>query len=181
MPDLPSVQIDRLPASLEAFLELRDTIASTPQGGVATAIVALLLYAEDKALGRQCLTIALDRSCLVEGPDGYKGRRLRKVDLQRLDLQLQSQPYLPRAYLYGTSPRKGYTLPDPPYTVICSDNPYSGAPENDTFKVFVATSGAASPRPVTLKRNDRGIWKVYEWSSLIVGVQPAKLNVEDDL
>ncbi len=42
-------------------------------------------------------------------------------------------------------------------------------------------TGAATPRPVTLKRNDRGVWKAYEWSSLLVGVRPPVLKIEDDL
>jgi hypothetical protein len=62
-----------------------------------------------------------------------------------------------------------------------SDNPHSGDPETGTFKVFITSSGASSPRPVTVKRNDKGIWKAYEWSTLIVGVEPPAGNVSDDL
>ncbi len=31
-------------------------------------------------------------------------------------------------------------------------------------------SGAATPRPVTLKRESDGLWRGYEWSSLLTGV-----------
>ena len=49
------------------------------------------------------------------------------------------------------------------------------------WPVFARGYAAASPRPVTLKVNDKGIWKASEWSSLIVGVQPPAKTETDDL
>jgi hypothetical protein len=70
---LPSVQLDNLPSSLDQFVAWRDRVATTPQGGAASMVVALLLYAGNKALGEQCLAAAVDRARLQEGSSGYQG------------------------------------------------------------------------------------------------------------
>jgi hypothetical protein len=176
-----AIQIAALPQTLDEFIAVRDQIAHTPQGGAATMVIALLLHARDQELGRQALTVAVDRSRLQEGTDGYKGWQLRRGDRQRIDQQLRQQEYLPRSYIQGTSPEQGYTLAKPPYTITFQSNLYSGDPDSGTYKTFVHCSGAASPRPVSLKRNNRGVWKASEWSSLIMGIAPASRSTDDDL
>ena len=181
MASLSPVQFDQVPGSIEEFVELRDQLATTPQGGAAMMVIALLAYAENEELGRQCLTVAVDRGRLAEGTKGYKGWQLSNRDLQFLRGQLAGKDYLPRSYVEGASPENGYCLPDPPYAVVCTDSQYSGDVASGSFKVFVNCSGAATPRPVTTEVNDRGIWKVSEWSSLLVGIQPPAEQVSDDL
>ncbi len=175
------VQIDALPKSVEEFVALRDQIAQTPEGGAAMMILALHAYTEDEELGRQCLTIAVDRDRLQEGPDGYKGWQLRRSNMQRIKSQLQRQAYIPKSYIKGATPENGYQLPAPPHVFTIADNPYSGDPASGKCKLFVVCSGADSPRPVALKRNNRGIWKASEWSSLIVGMRAPAKEVDDDL
>ncbi|MBN1583240.1 MAG: hypothetical protein JXA89_21200 [Anaerolineae bacterium] len=178
---LPSVQIEQLPKSVQDFVALRDQIAQSPQGGAAMMVLAILAYTEDRTLGWQCLTVAVDRERLQEGSKGYKGWQLSNGDLQRIQLQVQDKPYLPKSYIEGATPENGYALSGPPYVIACSDNPYSGDLESGTYKVFVACSGASSPRPITLKRNDKGFWKASEWSSLLVGVKAPAQTIHDDL
>jgi hypothetical protein len=178
---LEPVEIDQFPQSVEAFVELRDRVAQTPQGGAAMMVVALFAYAEDNEMGQRCLAIAVDRDKLSEGPKGYEGWQLRASDIWLLHSQVKDKPYVLRSYVKGTNPDEGYRLPEPPYVFEFSDNPHSGDPETGTYKVFITSSGASSPRPVTVKRNDKGIWKAYEWSTLIVGVQEPEQEVSDDL
>jgi hypothetical protein len=144
-------------------------------------VVALLAYGGNEELGRQCLTVAVDRGRLQEGDKGYKGWQLSVRDLERVRLQVRDKTYLPKSYINGATPENGYTLPAPPYVVTCSDNPHSGDVDSGTYKVFVACSGASSPRPVTVKRNNKGFWKASEWSSLLVGVKPPVQAIDDDL
>ncbi len=181
MSSLQSIQIDQLPRSVEEFIALRDRIAVTPQGGAAMMVLAVLSYTQDEDLGRQCLTIAIDRDRLQEGPDGYKGWQLRVRDLQLMRSQIGPQAHIPRSYIKGATPENGYELPAPPYMFEFSHDPYSGDPESGKVKVFIASSGASKPRPVTVHRNNRGIWKAAEWSSLLVGVQPPAQTPDDDL
>ena len=171
MTALSSVQLDTLPKSIAQFVAWRDRVATTPQGGAAAMVVALLLYAGDKTLGEQCLAAAVDCARLEEGSGGYQGLRLHKTDQRLIESQLKTQGYLPRSYIKGATPANGYTLPAPPYLFEFSANRYSGDPALGPNKVFVACSGAASPRPVTLHRDEAGVWKAHEWSSLVVGIQ----------
>jgi hypothetical protein len=64
--------------------------------------------------------------------------------------------------------------------VECKKNQYSDIDAN-TVKVFVKCTGADSPRPITLVKNDKGIWKAKEFSSLLVGIKAPPSNVKDDL
>jgi len=180
MSQIERISIDALPTSIEAFCALRDEVARTPEGGAAMMVLALLVNANDEALGRPCLTMAVDRDRLQEGEGGYQNLRLARTAQSRIDQQLAAQPYLPRAYVRGASPENGYRLPNPPYILEFARNPYSGDPASGQVKVFVVCSGAPSPRPVTVHRNDRGVWKAVEWSSLVMGIIPPA-NADDDL
>ncbi len=176
---MTNVQIDALPQTIDEFITLRNNIAQTPFGGAAMMVLALLAYAQNKELGRQCLTATVDRGRLIEGDDGYKGWQLNRADMRRI--QDRIKPYMPRSYIQGAAPENGYQLLPPPYIIKCSDNPYSGDIEAGAYKVFVACSGAATPRPVSLKRNNRGYWKADNWSSLTVGMVAPVHHTDDDL
>jgi hypothetical protein len=171
MRSLPSVTIDQLPQSVETFLALQDEVARTPQGGAAMMVLALLLYADDVALGHSCLAVAVDEDRLSEGAEGHAGWQLRGRQRQLIRTQIGGRPHTPRSYIKGASPENGYQMPPPPYELAFSDNPYSGEIASGTYKVFVASSGAASPRPVMVRRDPAGIWKACEWSSLLMGVR----------
>ena len=181
MSTLLTVEIGHLPQSIEEFVALRDRVADTPQGGAAVLTVALLLYAQDQVLGDQALTVAVDREQLQEAADGYRGWQVRKRALQLIRRQILDSPYIPRSYFLGTFPENGYQLPDPPLCIECRSGPYSGDVDSNTYKIYVTSSGASSARPVTLHRNQRGFWKAYEWSSLLLGVRPPAEHEPDDL
>jgi hypothetical protein len=181
MSERVSVQIPSLPTSIEEFLDLRDRVATTPEGGAATMVVALLAYAETEGLGQECLACAVGSSRLVDGAQGYRGRQLSNASLQRIRTQLRGRDYLLRSYVGGTEPEDGYQLGSPPYWIECLRNPHSGDPASGRCKVFVASSGADSPRPVTVALNENGIWKAMEWSSLVVGVRPPIEDTHDEL
>ena len=132
------VQIDQLPSSVEDFVALRDQVSMTPQGGAAMMVVALLAYASDEKVGRQCLTIAVDRGRLVEGSDGYKGWQLGSRDLRLIRDQLADRVYLPRSYIEGATPENGYQLPEPPYTVDCTGDPRGDISEGARKMIPVA-------------------------------------------
>lgn len=162
------VTIDPLPQSAEAFAVLQERVARTPEGGAAVMVVALLLYAEDKVLGERCLGEAVDGGRLQPVA---AGRRLGRRDLQLIASQVGGRPYVLRSYLAGACPENGYRMPEPPLQIEWSANPYSGDVDSGSYKVFVASSGADSPRPVTVRRDPEGLWKAYEWSSLLLGVR----------
>jgi hypothetical protein len=169
---LHAVPIDARPTSMEELVALRDRIAGTPEGGAAVFVVALLLYADSPPLGVQALTLAVDRGRLRESPDGYRGFSLQPGDLKLIERQLAGRAYLARSYLAGTSPGASYAAPPLPWTINVATTPTSGDPATGVVKLFIPSSGADSPRPITLRRNERGLWKASEWSSLVVGIRP---------
>ncbi|MBN1484684.1 MAG: hypothetical protein JXA37_08175 [Chloroflexia bacterium] len=166
---LDPVQVDALPQTVEEFISLQQQLARTPQGGAAMVVAALLVYAEDEALGWSCLSLAAHPDRLGEGPHDHAGRQLRTGDRQLLEQQMARQPYMPRSYVQGSSSENGYEAA-PPYQFAFSANRYSGDPAEGQTKLFVACSGASTPRPVTVRRDESGLWRALESSSLIVGV-----------
>ncbi|MCA8923189.1 MAG: hypothetical protein KDD82_15345 [Planctomycetes bacterium] len=168
-----------LPQDVEALVTLRDSLASTPQGAAAVFVAALLVYVEDRAKGIPCLTLVMDRGRLTQGSNGYKGFEPGRQDLRDLDERVGSKPYLARSYVAGTTPSGEYRLPSPPFQVKVREQPHDVQAER--AKVFVWSSGADSPRPLTLIKNNRGLWKATNWSSLTVGIRPPAAPLDDDL
>ena len=169
--------------SLEEFLSSRDGTALTAAGGAACFVLALKEFVRIPDLGALYLAAMTDISRLEETEGGYRGLKLRNQDLRLISMQLADNPWLPDSYICGTSPETGYTLPESgEYTMdVKADPRSSGTASVGTAKVFVACTGADSPRPVTLKRNGNGIWKALEWSSLLVGIRPPATPEGDDI
>ncbi|MCB1325436.1 MAG: hypothetical protein H7A21_20520 [Spirochaetales bacterium] len=181
-PDL-NVTVNALPQTAAEFSALRDSIGNTPQGGVALLIMALRLYQSNPTEGTPCMIMAVDRSLLVESnrADSYQGFALMGYEASRNQRQLQQHPYLPNSYIRGTSPENGYALPAGPFVFEITRNRYSGEEESGRIKLFIRSSGADSPRPVTLVRNNRGVWKAKEYSSIVVGIRAPASTTDDAL
>ncbi len=174
-----NVTIEKLPTSVEEFIQVRDKLSSTPEGGAAVFILALKIYGENASLGEQCLVISVDRSKLQTG-SVYKGMEIDRMSMSRLKEQMRQYPYVANSYFEGAHSDNAYTF-NFPATVICSENAYSGDANGDSFKIFVKSSGADSPRPISMAKNNRGVWKASEWSTIIMGIVPPKENIDDDI
>lgn len=166
-----------LPVSAEEFVALRDAVATTPEGGAMVTLAAFMVLVQDKDLGLVFLTLALDQGNLSAGTvyKGYKPGSGAMFHAERLLDPLRAG--IPFSYVLGTVPDDGYRAA-PPYRFRITRNQYSVI-DDRTVKVFVECSGAASARPMTLRRNDKGIWKALEFSSFSLDV--AKPAPKDDL
>jgi hypothetical protein len=178
------MKIDKYPQNLEQFVELRNQMATTPEGGLACFIIALREFAlkGDEAL--PWMIVCRDINDLQESnmPTAYKGYTLGNFELSRLKSQLAHQKFLIDSYFMGSTPENNYSVPMDNIEFSFSSNKYSGDPAEGLTKIYVYCSGAATPRPSTMKRNEKGIWKVKEYSSLYVGIQgPASSKRVDDL
>jgi hypothetical protein len=162
------------------FLKVRDQLATTPEGGAAVYAVAQAVYVQDAEVGLQCLTIATARKWLTADPQGYKGFSLSRMEQSNLKMRIAAKPYLARSYFQGTSPENGYSLPAGDLTVAIRQQPIDPVKDEGT-KLFVHSTGADSPRPIVLSKNNRGLWKAHNWSSLQVGCRPPVEAVDDDL
>lgn len=176
--DTNVVSVPALPKTVEEFRTWRNTVAGVPQGGAAAFVVALLVYSQDAALGLQMLTTHIDRELLSPGNKGYKGLQPRSMRIRAFRDRVGRKPYIARSYIDGTSHTTGYKLPPLPWTIRIKEVRDTGRGRS---KVFVWSTGADSARPITLKVNNRGVWKAYEWSSLEVGTRrPQKAKADDD-
>ncbi len=93
--------------------------------------------------------------------------------------QMDRAPYLGNIYMAGTVPENGYKLPAPPWVLTFRQ---ATVESEDTVKLYANTTSGNMARPISLKRNDKGIWKAKEYSSVFVGVSKQPRNaVSDDL
>jgi hypothetical protein len=174
-----SITVLKLPKSLKEFIDMRNEIATTPQGGALMFVIALNLQVENPAIGKQCLVIAVDNKKLETG-NIYKGYQLKKSIKNRILSQLKRFPYIAYSYFKGANPQNGYSTKSP-YKIIYSSNKSSGIISGGNYKIFLKSNGADSPRPIRMAKNNRGYWKAVEWSSIIMGIRkPIKIN-EDKL
>ena len=165
--------------TLDEFIAFRDANADTAEGGAAVMVLAMILYVQNPDLGHDALVIALDSSELRQDPNGYRGYTLGNRGREFTTYYLAPRPYLAYSYLLGTSPENGYE-PPATWTVRITRNVHSEAIEG-RVRLFVACTGADSPRPMTLRPNNRGVWKALEFSSLFVGIRPPVEVVDDPL
>lgn len=161
-----------MPRTAEAFRSLRDSAARTPEGGAILFVLALNAYAEDKAFGETCVTMMLANDpVFVERSEpgawlGYSPSKHSEYLLKRLS----SYAGIARSYVRGTKLDDDYALPPLPWAIRVARNKYS-ALENGDVKVFVFSTGADSRRPVEMRKNDQGVWKVAGFSSLPMPVK----------
>lgn len=163
-----TVTIEKIPASVEEFLTMRDKLAVTPEGGAVMFVAALITYVENYDLGLQFFTIAMDQSALEKGNvyKGYKPGRNIYYHLDRFKEARRART--PWSYVSGTKPQGGYQA-EAPYSFNFSTNSYS-MQYDGSIKLFIDCSGADSPRPIRMKKNDKGLWKAVEFSSLFLDV-----------
>lgn len=170
--DAQTIQFDQLPATVEEFVALRDNLATTPEGGAAMFVVAMITYAQNPNLGIQFFSVVLKQELLVKTATNpnYQGLAPNHVFCLTWLEKLKQTPYLGNSYIIGTSADAGYLLPAAPYRVFFSRHV---AKAEEQVKVFVLCSGADSARPISLQK-DGEVWKVFEFSSLFVNMRSPK-------
>jgi len=167
-----TVTIEQIPSNTDEFIQLRDRLATTPEGGAAIFVLAAIKYTQDPEMGRHWVIIATDPYWLSasSADRAYKGFDLgnsANFSLQQAD----GKPYIPNSYIKGTSVSNGYQLGNAPYKISIERSADAG---DKMVKIFIQTSGADTARPITMNKNDAGVWKGFEYSSIFVGVkQPA--------
>ena len=114
-----------------------------------------------------------------ESPTSYQGYNFKLSTSQSLH-NLKGNKHFScfrTCYFNGSAPENGYTA-DVPLAISVSRTMKISEEE---MKLFIDCIGAASPRPITLKKNSKGIWKAKNISSLFSGIRPpAGEEVEGD-
>lgn len=169
-----AVLISSEPTTIEEFKSLQSSIATTPEGGTAILVLAISLYGKNQELGTKAITLSVISKNRQKStkPTAVDGMDLGNGDKFLLG-QLDKYKMLSNGYWKGAEPSNGYTA-SLPLTVETYTNPYSGDESTGRIKLFVATRGASSFRPVTVEKDSDGLWRAKEMSSLFVGMMPAK-------
>jgi hypothetical protein len=171
------ITINKQPTTIEEFVELRNQISITPEGGATLFLLAFKIFNENEELGHQCLVVAADQNSLTQGTV-YRDFQLMKNEINLMKSQLSQNRRIPNSYISGTKVDDNYEV-QLPYNYEFTTNAYSGDESKGSVKLFVKCSGADSPRPLIMIKNDKGIWKASQWSSVLVGIKkPAK---KDDI
>lgn len=157
-----------LPKTLEEFQVQVAEKAKDPKGAVTLWFSAIYIYLHrDKTLGQQCI-LEMDR---------YKDWDSRTFRLFRE--RLTQMPHIFNSYVKGTKPENRYEFNPDEFEIVfhgeINKKPYADKPEGDFVKLFVISSGADFPRSITLQRNSKGEYKIYEFSTIFVGIR-APLN-----
>ncbi len=175
------VLLESIPTTVEQFVALRDRIGSTPEGGATLFVIALMRYAEDQRAGLPMLVSILVNDNTLMSPAGH-GKGYRGFDLSGgtrfLIDRVITSPWIPRSYIQGTAAENQYQLSEGVSSVAFETTLFDKI-KTDEVRVYVKCTGADTPRPLRLKRNASGLWKVAELSSLVVGVRTVSQAVDE--
>jgi len=159
-----------LAKTIEEFIDIQKEHATTPQGGAAMFIQALIQYSSgsEELLGESMMINAIHESDLVNGNLSYSDRyRLARV-----------QDFMARSYVDGTSPDDCYSLKEDADSIqlaFRNQTKYVGSIEQGRYKVFIYSGDSElRARPMQLRLNDDGLWKTVEFSSQTLPVQNNK-------
>ncbi|MFN8258668.1 MAG: hypothetical protein U0W24_23465 [Bacteroidales bacterium] len=165
-----SIKISDTITSVEKFLEIRDKIATTPEGGAAMFLLALKVYSDNPKLGKQCLVIAADQANLQKG-DVYMDYELMPLEMKMIKMAvIDKNRRLPNSYIKGATPENNYSV-KLPYIFEFPENLTGKTEEDGATKLFVKCYGDAMNRPISVKKNNRGLWKAYDWKSILNGIK----------
>ena len=163
--DIPKVITKRNPTSLPPT---KEALANSPKrksakGTVHLFLLALHLFTSNEDRAKELFPLFL--------PIGEASSRTTWYHLGRL----RDNPHWIRSYLGGT-PENGYECKELLEPLFDDRQTFIG---EDRAKVFLWSSGRDLSVPVTLRRNNEGNWKLFSWSSLIMGVKRAKIKDGD--
>lgn len=152
------ILLPTLPANVDELRAMADL--STPFRTAALAVAAFCRYEQDPEA-------ALAMVDFLKGP-----QPLSTFDKQFIRDRLAGKGYVVRSYVTGTSPANDYALPPAPYEILVSDNPYSYTNEGYAT-LYLHSSGADSPRQITLRRKGDGQWLLWQ-HTFLSDIRPPK-------
>lgn len=144
--------------------------ATDAHAAVRLLVEAMVVATQDAVAGDALLCVVCSKDLQSPDPKAPGGQRLRDRELVR---RLVAAPAIATS-LAGARAADGYTWDG--VVRVAFDAAYSANqqgvdwPEPGRAKLFLVCGGADRPRPVELRRNAAGLWKVVNFGSLTVGV-----------
>jgi hypothetical protein len=154
---------------VDDFLLLRDQLANTPEDGAALTIIALDAYVKNHPDALKFLTLILSQNNLQQSnsPNAYKGYEPSKNYFNYHFGRMQGKPSFMECYIINNQ-------------ITFRRNQFSIINENQIKTFVISNVSSMSPRPITMEKNDKEIWKAKELSSLFLGC-PEQKKAKDDL
>lgn len=148
------IKLNKLPESVEELQAMFGDYSHSPFKMAGLAVAVFCHWEKDAKETVEMLNV-------IKGP-----RPMTQLDEQFVNDRLKGKGYVVRSYINGTSPENDYSLPEAPYEIEVSDNPYSYQNENYAT-LYLKSSGADSLRPITLREKpSTGEWFLWEHTFL---------------
>lgn len=151
-----------LPENVEQMQSMPAATMDTPFKTAALTVCALCAFAAAPDVGTQLLNF-------LRGP-----RPLNGYDISFIKDRFRGErTYIPFSYFAGAIPDNNYT-PSEPYTVTVISDAHS-YDEAGYARLYIASGGADSPRPVKLRQKGDGTWCLWE-QYLLTDIRTPKAN-----
>lgn len=147
--------------------------AKEPENTILYYLIAALNLEKNQKTAEAMMSVVITKDDLREdgsSPSGYKlGNRAGYFVEQFLESKNNA-----RSYVGGTN-ENDYSIDWEKLTLtIIKKQDYMGG-----VKIFVHSGGRDNPVPCQLKKNNKGQWKLTEYSSFCMGVKPTKSSEGD--
>lgn len=139
---------NEIPKTVSELSALPEAVLQTPFQAAALTVLALCSYCDDAQAG-------IDMLNFLKGP-----QPLTEYEKQFLKDRLTDKSYVAYSYFDGTCPQNNYA-PSKPFSVTIIEGPYSYS-EEGYAKLLIMSSGADTPRPITLRRKGQEQWFLWE-------------------
>ncbi len=161
-----SVCFAKLPTDVATFQKQIAEQAKEPKQAAKLWFDAIYVYQfRNKELGAQLITLMTKNKDWQKSPAYFP-------------TALNNQPWIFHSYVKATKWEDDYKFDPDKYELSFAPRvdtqPYADREEGKIVKLWIVSSGADSPRPLELERNNRGEYKVREYSSVCVGVRHKK-------
>lgn len=160
-----TIQFEDLPLNLEELQLLEMADLTDYYEVAALAIIALNAYKHNKEEGKRILDF-------LNGPEAISGFDEQFIN----DRFMDGKSYVVDSYFDGTSPENGYQYDCPcSITIIEQSDSFS---QDGYAKLFIQSSGADSPRPITLRyKPSTKQWFIWDYKLLLAEVvKPVELD-----
>lgn len=151
---IENIKIEKIPENVEELKEILPKYISSPFSMAALTVAVCCNWEKN-------VEKTIEMINCIKGP-----KPLSQLDIQFLHDRLDGKTYVVKSYIKGATIENDYTLPDTPYEIEVSDNPYSY--QNEGYAtLYLNSSGADSLRPITLrKKASTGEWFLWEHTFL---------------
>ncbi len=160
--------------SFKKFEAAWEKDAKDPYDSIMYYIIAALNIPKDSKLADAMMTVVVSKRQCMEDKKSPSGLKLGKTARYYIG-QFKEDKHIAISYVGGDW-KKDYKYSKTKLTMTVTKTQNV---DDKTKKIFIHSGGADSPRPVTVKKNKNGQWKLTSYGSLCVGVRKPASDVDD--